>query len=58
MADEYNKGLCDERHRNIENLLAEINQNIKTLFTRLNWFYALVIGSLAATVTTFISSCH
>lgn len=57
MGDEYNKGLCEERHKNIERLLMKIDENTKILFGRLNWFYVLAIGSLVAAVSALITSC-
>lgn len=64
MAVEYNKELCDERHQNIDLQLShthaiikdfkqETKDNIKQLFTRLNWFYIIAIATLIGIVATF-----
>lgn len=64
MTEEYNQALCDERHRNIDIRLTqthttikefkqETKENIKQLFTRLNWFYILAILTLAGIIATF-----
>jgi hypothetical protein len=34
--EQFNKDLCDERHENIKNNLADIKDNVKSIFTRLN----------------------
>lgn len=48
MSDEYNKDLCKEIHRNIEN-------DIKALKNRMWWFVTIAIGSLIGMVLNFIT---
>lgn len=54
MGDEYNRDLCEERHknvdRNITDMRSEMNDKFETLFGRLNWFYLLAIGTMATCI--------
>jgi len=53
-SEEYVKELCDERHEFIKEKLIGIEGNIKQLFTKLNWFYVLAIGTLFTTLGAVI----
>ena len=56
MGEEYNKDLCEERHkhvdRNITDMRSEMNDKFETLFGRLNWFYLLAIGTMATCIAS------
>jgi hypothetical protein len=47
MGDQFNKDLCEERHKMIQD-------NIKTLFNRLNWFYIIAIATLVSSLANLI----
>ena len=58
---EYNKELCDERHKRADEKFEQISEKFDTLWTklddfrekytnRLNWFYIVAIGALLSMV--------
>ena len=52
--DGVSKELCNERSGNIEKGIVSINENIKTIYNRLNWFYIMAIGTLASGLSSLI----
>ncbi len=54
MGDEFNKDLCNERHKNVELMFGKIDKNIESLFGRLNWFYVIAIITLVGVVASFL----
>lgn len=44
--DEFNKDLCNERHKNIDALITKMDKFIDTIFSRLNWFMVTAIVAL------------
>jgi hypothetical protein len=44
---------CDERHSHIDNWHKDIKDDIKSLFSRLNWFYLIAISTLAVAIANF-----
>ena len=48
---DFNKELCDEKHRNLEELVKTINTSIQSLYTRLNWFYLIAITTLVSSLS-------
>ena len=55
--DDYSRDLCNERHEHISVMLEKIDKKTDTLFSRLNWFYILAIGTLISTCTAIALSC-
>lgn len=47
MGDEYDKDDCRDRHK-------DLWDEIKSLRNQVNWFYALAIATLAASIANFI----
>jgi hypothetical protein len=56
MTTDFNRELCDERHKNIEGMLTKIDKNVDTLFIRLNWFFILAIATLVSAGTSIVLS--
>ena len=55
MSEEFvTERFCDERHKGIDGVLVSINDNIKTIYGRLNWFYVMAIGTLASGLSSLI----
>lgn len=48
---------CNERHKAIDEwkqvFSEDIKRDVQSLFKRLDWFYAIAIATLAATVANF-----
>jgi hypothetical protein len=53
---DFNKELCDEKHRNLEELVKTINTSIQSLYTRLNWFYLIAITTLVSSLSAILFS--
>lgn len=53
--NEFNRELCDERHRALAEALHEIKENTNKLFNRMNWFYILAIMTLAGVIANFFN---
>ena len=47
IVEEYNKDLCTERHQ-------KIDKQLEQLFARLNWFYLLIIATLATSIANLV----
>lgn len=54
MGEDFNRELCDARHDFLKENIHTINENIKQLFTRLTWFFILVIGTLSTVIASLI----
>jgi hypothetical protein len=55
--NEYSRDLCDERHEHISVMLEKIDKKTDTLFSRLNWFYLVAIGTMASAISAIVISC-
>jgi tartrate dehydratase beta subunit/fumarate hydratase class I family protein len=55
--NEYSRDLCDERHERISVMLEKIDKKTDTLFSRLNWFYLVAIGTMASAISAIVISC-
>jgi len=55
--NDFNKEVCNLQHKGIDEKLEGIETKIDLLFTRLNWFYVLVITCIGGIITTVITSC-
>jgi len=47
VSDEYNKDLCDEKHKNLTN-------DVKSIKNKMWWFVTIAIGSLVGMVLNFV----
>lgn len=61
MSEEYNKGLCDERHSNLDSALTrvfekfdKVGDKIDKTNTKLNWFYIVAIATLLSGVASLV----
>ena len=57
MESDYNKELCDERHKNLLEMLAKIDKSVVSLYNRLNWFYLIAITTLISSISAVVLSC-
>jgi hypothetical protein len=54
MAEEYNKGVCEERHVNIKETFNRLFNKVEKLMSRLLWFYVLAILTLAGVIANLV----
>ncbi len=61
MGEEYNRELCDEKHKGVDKSIEDLKELVKTLFeklddfrnkynNRLNWFYVVAVSALLSMI--------